>query len=66
MKGVRGATGMYGSMTKRFDGKEDTPAGPSSQQITTGDEEEDKRIQAMLAQSADMWEQTQEEMSMYV
>jgi hypothetical protein len=32
--------------------------------ITTGNAEEDARIQAMFAQSADQWEQTQEDMSL--
>ena len=33
--------------------------------ISTGNAEEDARIQAMFAQSADQWEQTQEDMSLY-
>ena len=77
-RGVRGAGGTFGALSKRFDGKEekkvcrplqvDIPADvkPGEPvQITTGDAEEDARIKAMLGQEADQWEQTLEDMSTY-
>jgi protein MPE1 len=65
-KGSRFGGGNYGSMTKRFDGQDE--AGPSGGkdkvEISTGDAEEDKRIQAFFAQSGDQWEQTQDDMAL--
>lgn len=65
--GGRGAG--FGSMSKRFDGKDDAAmgnlGGPSAMpQISTGNEDEDRRIQAFFEQSGDQWERTQEDMSM--
>lgn len=60
-KQSRGAGGTFGSMTKRFDGKEEKR--PEAIPISTGDAEEDAKIQAMFAQNADQWEQMQEDMS---
>ncbi|XAO21566.1 hypothetical protein I312_100319 [Cryptococcus bacillisporus CA1280] len=60
-KGVRSAGGTYGSLSKRFDGKEEKPA--EKVQVSTGDKDEDAKIQAILAQGAETWEQMQEDMS---
>ncbi|OWZ62807.1 hypothetical protein LQV05_003489 [Cryptococcus neoformans] len=60
-KGIRSAGGTYGSLSKRFDGKEEKPA--EKVQVSTGDKDEDARIQAILAQGAETWEQMQEDMS---
>lgn len=63
-RGVRGTGGTYGSMTKRFDGKEDNAeADKEKEVVTTGNVEEDKRIQEMLAQQGEMWERELEDMS---
>lgn len=43
-----------------------TQPGESSVPITTGDADEDARIQAMFAQNAENWEQMQEDMSLCV
>jgi protein MPE1 len=61
-RAARGAGGMFGSMTKRFDGKEDKAQQPSVQ-VTTGNAEEDARIQAMFQQQEDQWEQDLDDMS---
>ena len=52
-------------MTKRFDGKEDKGGedGKEKEVITTGNVEEDQRIQEMLAQQGEMWERELEDMS---
>ncbi len=62
-KGARFGGGNYGSMTKRFDGGAAGGGERDKVEISTGDAEEDKRIQAFFAQSGDQWEQTQEDMS---
>ena len=65
-KGIRGASGMYGPMSKRFDGKEDKSAGAAgvpAVNVTTGDAEEDARIKAMFQQQEDAWEQDLDDMS---
>lgn len=59
-RGQRGVTGMYGSNSMRFDGKEDKSDAPK---VTTGDAAEDAKIQEMLHQQRDTWEDMQEEMS---
>nr|ODO00886.1 protein MPE1 [Cryptococcus depauperatus CBS 7855] len=58
-RGVRGVGGTFGSLTKRFDGKEEE----NQAQVSTGDKEEDAKIQAILAQGEETWEQMQEDMS---
>ena len=64
-RGVRGAGGTYGSLTKRFDGKEDKPeAGAPA--ISTGNAEEDARIKQMFQQQEDQWEHDLDELSQYV
>jgi protein MPE1 len=72
---LRNSGALYGSTTKRFDGKEEKvcrwQTGSTDMQdagvpISTGDADEDARIQAMFAQNADQWEQMQEDMSLYV
>lgn len=82
---MRGSGGTYGSMTKRFDGKEDPkvrsplhgvitlekrPTDISKQDavlpISTGNAEEDAKIQDFFAQQGQQWEQTQEGMAMSV
>lgn len=75
MMGRAGAGGTYGSMSKRFDGKEDKKVGKKPVErkltrqaqptvaVTTGDAEEDAKIKAMLQQNADTWEEMQEDMS---
>lgn len=67
-KGSRFGGGNYGSMTKRFDGLgEGSGVGVGQKdkvEISTGDAEEDKRIQAFFAQSGDQWEQTQDDMAL--
>lgn len=63
-RGVRGMGGTFGSMTKRFDGKDDNAkaAGGPAEPISLGNAEEDAKLQAFFGQSADLWEQTQEDM----
>lgn len=61
-RGVRGVGGTFGSMTKRFDGKEDKNAQPAVQ-VSTGNAEEDARIQAMFQQQEDQWEQDLDDLS---
>ncbi|OCF37220.1 protein MPE1 [Kwoniella heveanensis BCC8398] len=64
---ARGAGGTFGSMSRRFDGREDGPSGAGAGEpgvsISTGDADEDAKIQAILAQGAETWEQMQEDMS---
>ncbi|WVQ83104.1 hypothetical protein IAT38_005242 [Cryptococcus sp. DSM 104549] len=67
-RGVRGAAGTYGSMSRRFDGKDAGGQGAGEKEgeqvhVALGDEDEDARAQAILAQGADAWEQMQEDMS---
>jgi protein MPE1 len=59
-RGLRGVGGTFGSMTKRFDGKDPENKGPA---VTTGNAEEDARIQAMFQQQEDQWEQDLDDMS---
>jgi protein MPE1 len=51
-------------MTKRFDGAEGSGGVKDQVEISTGDADEDKRIQAFFAQSGDQWEQTQDDMAL--
>lgn len=62
-KGARGAGGTFGSLSKRFDGKEEKRGEPSVP-VSTGDADEDARIQAMLKQGAETWEAMADDMSM--
>lgn len=63
-KGSRGMGGTYGSMTKRFDGKEDPTKDKENQVvISTGNAEEDARIKAMFQQQEDQWEQDLDDLS---
>lgn len=57
--GLRGAAGTYGSLSKRFDGKEEEAA----PKISTGNAEEDAGIQAMLQQQADFMESNLDDIS---
>ncbi|WWC62505.1 uncharacterized protein I303_105101 [Kwoniella dejecticola CBS 10117] len=61
--GVRGSGGTFGSLSKRFDGKDEVKPGERSVPISTGNAEEDAKIAAVLAQGAETWEQMQEDMS---
>ena len=55
---------MYGSMSKRFDGREDKAPTPGpSVNVTTGDADEDARIKAMFQQQADALEQDLDDMT---
>ncbi|GMK53944.1 hypothetical protein CspeluHIS016_0105300 [Cutaneotrichosporon spelunceum] len=60
-RGAMGSGGTYGSMSKRFDGKEEKKE--AAPKVTTGNADEDARIQAMLQQQTDTWEEMQEDMS---
>jgi protein MPE1 len=77
-RGARGATGgAFGSMTKRFDGKEDkavsgrlsrerkscTNALQPQVKVTTGDADEDAKIAAMLQMQSETWEDMALDMS---
>lgn len=62
-KGARGAGGTFGGMSKRFDGKEEKRSEPGVQ-VSTGDADEDARIQAMLKQGAETWEAMADDMSL--
>lgn len=71
--GGGGGGGGFGSLSKRFDGKGDEAIGNAAgigsggaPVISTGNEEEDRRIAAFFEQSGDQWEKTQEYMSLYV
>lgn len=59
----RGRGGMFGSMTKRFDGKEDKQPAQPAVQVSTGDAKEDEAIAKMLQSQAESWEVMQEDMS---
>jgi protein MPE1 len=68
--GIGGAGGA-GSLSRRFDGKGDEAIGNAqaigsggAPVISTGNEEEDRRIAAFFEQSGDQWERTQEDMSL--
>lgn len=61
-RAARGAGGMYGSVTKRFDGKEEKTQ--PAVQVSTGNADEDARIQAMFQQQEDQWEQDLDDMSL--
>lgn len=61
-RGMRGTGGTFGSMSKRFDGKEDKPAQPAVQ-VSTGDAKEDAAIANILQIQANEWENMQEDMS---
>lgn len=72
-RGARGGIGGFGSLSRRFDGKGDEAIGNAqgiasggAPVISTGNEEEDRRIAAFFEQSGDQWERTQEDMSMCV
>lgn len=66
----------FGAMSKRFDGKEDKAVslrclaeltGKQQQvKVSTGDAEEDAKIQAMLQQNAETWEDMAADMSTWV
>ncbi|TYJ58850.1 hypothetical protein B9479_000282 [Cryptococcus floricola] len=58
-----GIGGRFGSVTKRFDGKDKEGAVAEDVHVTTGDKDEDAKIQAILAQGAETWEQMQEDMA---
>lgn len=62
--GRGGGGGGFGSLTKRFDGKDDKekPAQPAVQ-VSTGDAKEDAAIAQILQMQADTWEDMQEDMS---
>jgi len=62
-RAARGTGGMFGSMTKRFDGKDGKDEKAPSVAVTTGNAEEDARIQAMFQQQEDQWEQDLDDMS---
>ncbi|KLT42029.1 DWNN-domain-containing protein [Cutaneotrichosporon oleaginosum] len=59
-RGAMGSGGTYGSLSKRFDGKDEKEEGVK---VTTGNADEDARIQAMLQQQTDTWEEMQEDLS---
>ena len=70
-RGLRAGMGTFGSLSKRFDGKGDEAIGNAqgiaaggAPVISTGNEEEDRRIAAFFEQSGDQWEKTQEDMSL--
>jgi len=50
-------------MTKRFDGKDGKDEKAPGVAVTTGNAEEDARIQAMFQQQEDQWEQDLDDMS---
>jgi protein MPE1 len=60
-RGAMGSGGTYGSLSKRFDGKEEKKE--EAPKVSTGNADEDARIQAMLQQQTDTWEEMQEDMS---
>lgn len=62
-RGLRGAGGMFGSMTKRFDGKDGSDEKAPGVTVTTGNADEDARIQAMFHEQEDQWEQDLDDMS---
>lgn len=60
-RGMR-AGGTFGSMSKRFDGKEDKEKQPAVQ-VSTGDAKEDAAIAQFFQMTANEWEEQQEDLS---